>query len=201
VFDTIKRIRVFGITVWMMVLIGVLRCECPFSTRTPVEPEKPRPYSLQSPTSPENVLSNFKIVYEYALSAVDYMDCLSEDFHFSPDPFDSLQYEEIFSNPWGLEREEQFTANLFDRVVSDPNPKVLTRWEFIVDVQEEHEAYFEYDYELGFNDEQDGAWKSAEGKAHLTLRKGEDGSWALSRWLDEKTNPEVSSWGALRTQF
>jgi hypothetical protein len=200
-FDSIKLFRGLVVATWMLLLIGFFRCECPFSTRTPVEPEKPRPYNLQSRTSPENVLSNFKIVYEYALSVVDYMDGLTEDFHFSPDPLDSLKYEDTFSNPWNLAREEQFTTNLFDRVVSDPNPRALSHWEFIVDVVEVHEAYFEYEYELGFNDEQDGAWKSAEGKAHLYLRKGEDGNWALSRWVDEKTNAEIPSWGALRAQF
>ena len=200
VFDSMKLFRGLGAAAWMMVLIGVLRCECPFSTRIPVEPEKPRPYNLQSPTSPEKVLSNFKIVYEYALSAVDYVDCLTEDFHFSPDPSDSLKYEDIFSNPWGLEREEQFTANLFDRVVSDPNPRVLSHWEELTAEEKEAEAVFEYEYRLEFRDEQDASWE-AEGEARLYLRKSEDGNWALSRWLDEKTNPDVPSWGALRTQF
>ena len=204
-FDSIKRFKTFWVAGWIMVLSGVLRCESPFSTRTPEEPEKPRPYRLLSRSiAPGNVLINLKTVYDYALSVDDYMDGLSEEFLFEPDPSDALVYEDAFSSPWNAERERTFTANLFDRILSDPQdtPRVLTRWEEIVaDDEEEREAYFEYEYKLEFRDKQDESWKAAEGKAYLYLRKGEDENWALSRWVDEKTNEEIPSWGALRAQF
>ena len=204
-FDSIKRFKTFWVAGWIMVLSGVLRCESPFSTRTPEEPEKPRPYRLLSRSiAPGNVLINLKTVYDYALSVDDYMDGLSEEFLFEPDPSDALVYEDTFSSPWNAERERTFTANLFDRILSDPQdtPRVLTRWEEIVaDDEEEREAYFEYEYKLEFRDKQDESWKAAEGKAYLYLRKGEDENWALSRWVDEKTNEEIPSWGALRAQF
>ena len=204
-FDSIKRFKTFWVAGWIMVLSGVLRCESPFSTRTPEEPEKPRPYRLLSRSiAPGNVLINLKTVYDYALSVDDYMDGLSEEFLFEPDPSDALVYEDAFSSPWNAERERTFTANLFERILSDPQktPLVLTRWEEIIaDDQKEREAYFEYEYKLEFRDKQDESWKAAEGKAYLYLQKGEDENWALSRWVDEKTNEEIPSWGALRAQF
>lgn len=204
-FDSIKLFRGLGVAAWMTLLLGILGCEYPFSTRTPEAPEKPRPYRLLSRSiAPGNVLINLKTVYDYALSADDYVDGLSEDFLFEPDPSDALVYEDAFSTPWDSERERTFTANLFDRILSDPEktPRVLTRWEEIVaDEEAEREAYFEYEYKLEFRDKQDESWKAAEGKAYFYLRKGEDENWTLSRWVDEKTNVDIPSWGALRAQF
>ncbi|MFH1007709.1 MAG: hypothetical protein V1800_09440 [Candidatus Latescibacterota bacterium] len=200
--DTTWRLGLFGLVSCTMFLVGMWGCEYPFSTRTPQDPEKPRPYTLQSPTTPETAMNNFRIVYEYALSPVDHMDGLSQDFHFSPDPVDSLKYLETFMEPWGRDREEQFTANLFDRIVSDPNPRALSRFnEIVADVGGEAEAYFEYEYRLGFKDRKDESLKTAEGKARLYLRKGEDGNWALYRWVDEISDGAIDTWGALRAQY
>jgi len=188
----------------MIVWIWVLGCESPFATRTPYEPDEPRPYQLLSRTSPGNILRNLKKVYDYAFSVDDYMDGLTEDFQFEPDPSDAFLYEDVFSVPWNRERERTFTTNLFDRIISDPSrvPRVLSRWdEITAEEEEENEAYFEYEYTLEFKDKQDAARKSAEGRAHLYLRRGEDENWGIYRWVDEKTNVEVSSWGALRARF
>jgi len=154
--------------------------------------------------SPRNVLRNLKTVYDHALSVDDYMDGLTEDFQFEPDPSDAFLYEDAFSMPWNRERERTFTTNLFDRIISDPSrvPRVLSRWdEITAEEEEENEAYFEYEYTLEFKDKQDAARKSAEGRAHLYLRRGEDENWGIYRWVDEKTNVEISSWGALRARF
>ena len=203
--DPIERSGHAGRAAWMIVLIGVLGCESPFATRTPEAPEKPKPYQLLPRISPTNILRNLKKVYDYALSVDDYMDGLTEDFLFEPDPSDAFAYEDVFSLPWNRERERTFTANLFDRIVSDPNkiPRVLTHWEEITAEEEavENEAYFEYDYRVEFKDKRDATRKSAEGRAHLYLRRGEDENWGIYRWVDEKTNVDVSSWGALRARF
>jgi len=155
--------------------------------------------------SPRNVLRNLKKVYDYALSVDDYMDGLTEDFLFEPDPSDGFVYEDVFSVPWDGERERTFTDNLFDRIVSDPKkiPRVLTRWEEIAAEEEveENEAVFEYEYRLEFKDKRDASRKSAEGRAYLYLRRGEDENWGIYRWVDEKTNVDVPSWGALRARL
>ena len=179
-----------------LLVLSFISCRInPFYTRTPEPPEEGRRLNLFSPTVACNVVRNLELTWE-KFSSVDYMECLSEDFRFSPDPSDSTKFEEIFSEPWDRAREEAFARRLLDRSIVSSLDLSL-KLEYEEDRGDEH--YFEYSYTLQLQHDRD-APGYMKGKMHLTLRRDATGNWSIVLWKDEKTS-DTPTVGELRARF
>ena len=166
----------------------------PFYTREPEPPQGGR-LNLFSRTVPRNVVRNLELTWE-KFSPADYMECLSEDFRFSPDPSDSSKFEEVFAEPWGRTREEAFARRLLDENVTTSLDLSLSL-EYEEDRGDEH--YFEYTYVIKLQHSRD-APGYIEGKMHLVLRRDASGNWSIVLWKDEKTG-DAPTTGELRAKF
>jgi len=182
-----------------LLVLSFISCRInPFYTRTPEPPEEGRRLNLFSPTVARNVVKNLKRTWE-KFSPVDYMECLSEDFRFSPDPSDSTKFEEIFSEPWDRAREEAFARRFLDKNTISSLSLLLEPDEPEYEEDRGDEHYFEYSYILQIQHNLD-APGYMEGKMHLTLRRDETGNWSIVLWKDEKTG-DVPTVGELRARF
>ncbi len=184
-----------GILIVLLLLVS--GCRNPFSTREP-EPPTGEQLPLVEPTSAENVLRNLEISCEY-MSINDYMNTLSEDFLFLPDPSDRNRFPEVFSQPWDRQREFEFCRRLFNKEMTS-----LISFSSSVDsnvtVIEEtpSSAHYRYDYHITLIHHTD-APRSVRGRAEFYLRCDQLGNWTIFRWEDEKT--DLHSWGELRARF
>lgn len=178
-----------------LLVLSFISCRInPFYTRTP-EPPEGRRLNLLSPTVARNVVSNLKLTWE-GLSPVDYMECLSEDFRFSPDPSDSTKFEEVFSEPWDRAREETFARRFLDKNTISSLSLSLKK-EYEEDRGDEY--YFEYSYILQIQHSLD-LPGYMEGRMHLTLKRDTSGNWSIVLWKDEKTS-DTPTVGELRARF
>ncbi|HIE03416.1 MAG TPA: hypothetical protein EYP61_01515 [Candidatus Latescibacteria bacterium] len=167
----------------------------PFYTREPEPPQEGRRLNLFSRTVPRNVVRNLELTWE-KFSHADYMECLSEDFRFSPDPSDSIRFEEVFASPWDRVREEDFARRLLDRSIV-PSLDLSLKLEY--EEEGEDESYFEYSYTLQLQHDRD-APGYIKGKMYLTLRRDATGNWSIVLWRDEKTS-DIPTTGELRARF
>ena len=190
------------VSICIFALIVVSGCPNPFGTRAPEVPEVGgRRLPMLVPSSAMNVLNNLKIAYQ-GLSPLDYLDTLSEDFVFVPDPRDAEMFPDVYmpDQPWDKARESLFTGNLLSDNVTESIwfrawPPELTE----LDEAEKKEIY-EYEYEVSLVHGRDAPSK-IQGTGYISLREGDDGVWVIYRWEDEKTNLLVSTWGELRAKF
>jgi len=167
----------------------------PFYTREPEPPQEGRRLNLFSRTVPRNVVRNLELTWE-KFSHADYMECLSEDFRFSPDPSDSTRFEEVFASPWDRVREEAFARRLLDEDATSSLDLSLS-----LDYEEDRgdRYYFEYTYILKLQHNRD-APGYMEGKMRLFLRRDPLGNWSIALWEDEKTG-DTPTVGELRARF
>ncbi|MCK4417959.1 MAG: hypothetical protein KAV99_07300 [Candidatus Latescibacteria bacterium] len=181
----------------IVLLLLVFGCRNPFATREP-EPPTGEQLPLLEPTSAENVLKNLEISCEH-MSINNYMDTLSEDFLFLPDPSDSDRFPDVFSEPWGREEESIFCQKLFDKEMTtlisfsssvDSNATVIEETADFV--------HYRYDYHIALIHHTD-APRSVKGSAEFSLRCDQQGNWIIFHWEDEKTDSHT--WGELRATF
>jgi hypothetical protein len=196
-----RRFRVMRIytAILIVLLLLVFGCRNPFATREP-EPPTGEQLPLLEPTSAENVLKNLEISCEH-MSINNYMDTLSEDFLFLPDPSDSDRFPGVFSQPWGREEESIFCQRLFDKEMTtlisfsssvDSNATVIEG-----DPESGPECHYRYDYDIGLI--RTGAPSRVKGSAEFSLRCDQQGNWIIFHWEDEKTDSHT--WGELRATF
>jgi len=163
---------------FFLCLLTILSCNNPFSTRNPQKPTSESGAAIKPPTSPENVLYNFRIALEN-MSIQDYMDVYSSDFIFSPDSDDSLKYEQEFTLRWGFEKEQFFAENYLQR-----------------NIIKKIEVYPSYEYKPGLDAYEYNYWvivtpadstKSQydiKGRARIYLDETQDGKWKIFRWIE-----------------
>lgn len=190
-----RRLR-RGVGILAGLVFGLWACSNPFATRAPELPEGVQidylPHSVA-----ENILENLRMSCEHRRAA-DYMNWLAEDFQFEPDPSDAVAYEDEFSEAWDRSREEEFVSRWLDKrnVLS----LKFARWERTFQETVGEEERFEYAYAFDLQHFKN-APKHIEGKGHFYLKADEQGQWAISRWMDEKIEASISSWGELRARF
>jgi len=188
--------------IYIFVLVAISGCPNPFATRTPEIPEVGgKRLPMLDPSSALNVLSNLKIAYQ-GLSPLDYLDTLSEDFVFVPDPRDAEVFPDVYTpeEPWDKARESLFAGNLLSDNVTESI--WFRKWppELMELDEEEKKETYEYQYDISLVHGRD-APSRIRGTGYIFLRERDDGTWAIYRWEDEKTDQVVGTWGELRARF
>ena len=180
-------------------VVQLAACNNPFSTRAPAVPPEGGAAILPA-TSPEKVLSNLEESVR-AKSIQDYLDVFSEDFVFSPDPGDSLAYEQDFRTRWTKERESEFALNFFQQAQQDSTFSVVMET-YAPSVYHPGETMYEYFYKVTY-----GGKIVTEtvlrGKAWLYFRESSDGKWSIFLWVDHRVLPveKASTWGVLHARY
>lgn len=186
---------------FLMIVFAALftACNNPFSTRTPSVPPKEGAVILPA-TSPERVLHNLEESVR-AMSIQDYLDVFSDDFVFSPDPGDSLAYEQDFQTPWTKERESEFALNFFQQASQDSTFYVQL-YTYFPSVYHPGETMYEYFYKVTYGSESI-AKTELYGKAWLYFRESSDGKFSVFLWVDHRVKPveKASTWGVLRARY
>ena len=194
----------------------------PFATRVPDCPSG-RTLFLREPTRPVNVLLNLQTTLR-ELSPSQYLDQLSDDFLFVPDPEDIDLHPEVYDLPpnynpdldtlWNREQERRFAFNLLvpERVLK---PEFIRWYSASRDQTEQSEdglsETFIFDYEIDFIE----VIKQEQGEDQTRLLgvKGrmviklvtpslENPVWSIQRWRDQRVSGTTKlSWGELRAEF
>ena len=194
--------RVLGI----VALAFLIACNNPFATRTPAPPSEGK-IDLLEPDSATNVLQNFGDIFKKVNDEryeEGYTELFDEDFEFLPDESDRETFNVVFSTQWLKDREERFAKKLFEKgFLSGVS---IDLWSFTPLQASEDEEQYEYQYSvtIGYVDprftEDDFYPKSLRGTSLLFLSE-KDGTWAIYRWEDQRTDEEAASWGGLRAKF
>jgi hypothetical protein len=178
-----------------LALILLLSCNNPFSTRTPQTPPEGGAVILP-PTSPERVLNNL-VESVRTKSFQDYMDVFSDPFIFSPDPLDSLQYEQEFRSKWNRDRESAFVTNFF---VPD-STFTISLSTYRTPEYNSGDKMYKYWYKLTFGRE--GDKEDVYGEAWFYFIEN-SGNWSISLWVDHNVypkDPQKESWGIVRAKY
>jgi len=191
--------RVFLITAAISLIIS---CNNPFSTRAPEEPDEITGAAIKPANSPENVIFNLRASFE-SFSIQDYKDVFSEDFTFNPDPDDSLLYEVVFRNGWGIEAEEIYVENYLQKANFSEIEFLTHSYEYRAG-----EDMFDYKYSIlvfGAVDSTSAvsaplSKQQIKGHAWLYLREDEEGRWRIYKWVEIANMIEDAfiTWGVLR---
>ncbi len=175
-------------------------CNNPFSTRDPEAPGT-EGAAIKPAISPDNLLYNLEASFE-ALSIQDYLDVFSPDFVFSPDPDDSVAYEEDFRGGWNIDRETDFAFNFLQRSnfkadVDYPIELTLT----YKPGQDRYECIYHMFITEADSSDADFNRIEVEGEAWLYLREDVDGIWSVYRWIDFRVTRNFMTWGELRAKY
>ena len=193
------EIRLFGVMAAMGMSLWV-GCN-PFTTRQPEPPETEKRTPVRNPVSSIDVLYNLRATCEN-LSPTQYLETLSEDFVFVPDPEDSVNFSNAFppGQVWDKARETVFAHNfLNDRTTQSIQFK---NWppDLVESSTDGRRHRYEYKYDV-IIDHLRNAPKAIQGISDLFLREEEDGHWTLYRWRDERISAVARTWGELRARF
>ncbi|MFA6472133.1 MAG: hypothetical protein WCU00_08860 [Candidatus Latescibacterota bacterium] len=176
-----------------LIVIYLMSCNNPFSTRTPQTPPQGGAVILP-PTSPEKVLNNL-VESLRTKSFQDYMDVFSDPFTFSPDPLDSLEYEQEFQSPWNREKETIFAMNYF---IPD-STFTISLDTYSNPVYNASDQMYRYYYKLTFGRE--GSEEVTRGEAWLYFRENSEGKWSIYLWVDHRVQTGTKTWGAVRARY
>ncbi|MDP2984856.1 MAG: hypothetical protein Q8O92_16170 [Candidatus Latescibacter sp.] len=177
-----------------LAVISLLSCNNPFSTRTPQTPPDGGAVILP-PTSPEKVLNNL-VESLRTKSIQDYMDVFSDPFTFSPDPLDSLKYEQEFRSTWNREKESAFVMNYF---IPD-STFTISLTTYRTPEYNSGDKMYKYWYKLTFGRENK---EDIYGEAWLYFIEN-SGKWSIYLWVDHRgypKDPNKDSWGAVRARY
>jgi hypothetical protein len=190
-----------GHFLFALVLLAALlaaACNNPFSTRTPEEPPLNGGAAILPATSPERVLNNLQESFR-ARSIQDYLDVFSDDFIFSPDPKDSLAWEQDYRSRWTKERESDFALNFFQQAQQDSTFQVQMNT-YAPSVYNPGERMYTYYYKLT-----SGGKTIPEvtiyGWAEFYFRENAEGKWSIMLWVDHWARENSPAGGALRARF
>ena len=180
----------------------IVSCNNPFSTRNPEAPDEISGAAIKPANSPENVIFNLRASFE-SFSIQDYKDVFSEDFTFNPDPDDSLLYEVVFRNGWGIEEEKIYVENYLQKANFSEIEFLTHSYEYRAG-----EDMFDYKYSIlvfGVVDSTGAApatvsRQEIKGHAWLYLREDDEGRWRIYKWVEVANMIEDAfiTWGVLR---
>ena len=187
----------------------------PFSARLPDCPSGAT-LPLRERTRPESVLLNIRTTFE-GRSPTQYMEQLTEDFIFIPDPEDIGLHPEVYQAPegyvprqdtlWNREAERRFA-------VATLNPDVFqqirfNRW-FTASRDERIPAedgfsetfIFPYEIELTGQDDQESFGLKGRIIIDLVTTSLENPIWNVQSWEDQRDVASAKrSWGEFRAEF
>ena len=168
-----------------------------FETRKPTKPAPPttgcRPLT-SSPTMA--VIPNVEDFYGRTGGITCYSSVLDTSFVFHPDPQDSAQA--LPQTPY---------VGWDELVEADVNSRIASQQDFMeVDFQFEYAPaiiatnqetrFYPYQVRLSFTGSPEIVRYA--GKADLTFRRGNDGQWRITDWVDHRSTVTDSTWGLLR---
>lgn len=185
-------------------VVLVLACENPFTTRKPEAPDAQNPSSFKSPTSPEIVFDNLRSairelnVENYIRSFVDPTRS-EQPFTFVPDQGVAATNPGTFDN-WSLEDERSYLVKALKDTPKD-STHILVFTQESQNVASET-ATFTQNYALIIKH-----LRAAEniptefrGQSKFWLQRDDTGDWAIYRWEDY-TNGVDPSWSELKAAF
>lgn len=105
-----RRLAVFALLAVFAFSLG--GCWNPFAPPGD-DPQDHEPEDYRIRTTPENVIHNIEVSYEYK-NPMEYLDCLSEDFIFYPDERDVQDPELNIPPEWYKVNETDIHTNMFD---------------------------------------------------------------------------------------
>ena len=189
------RAVLWGVAIiWITLAIGACGL---FETRKPTKPAPPttgcRPLT-SSPTMA--VIPNVEDFYGRPGGVTCYSSLLDTSFVFHPDPQDSAQA--LPQTPY---------VGWDEVVEADVNSRIASQQDFMeVDFQFEYAPaiiatnqetrFYPYQVRLSFTGSPQIVRYA--GKADLTFRRGNDGQWRITDWVDHRSTVTDSTWGLLR---
>jgi hypothetical protein len=182
----------------ILLALAVAACNNPFSTRTPEEPPLEGGAAIQPATSPERVLNNLQESVR-ARSIQDYLDVFSDDFVFSPDPRDSLAWEQEYRTRWTKDRESDFALNFFQQAQQDStfSMKLVT---YAPSDYNSGERIYTFKYNITYGGQTIPEVKIY-GIAWLYFRENAEGKWYIFLWVDHNAGNNFPTSGELRAKF
>jgi hypothetical protein len=192
---TLRRMMILCISAAIMALCC---CNNPFSTRTPETPSEIGGASVKPANSAENVIYNLRVSIENK-SLQDYLDIFSESFTMHPDPDDSLAFEQDFRYGWDKESERLYAEHFLQPTITDEIAVLSHLYDY-----QPGQDMFDYVYSFDvFPADSTGTVEKVRvrGHAYLYLNETDDGSWALTKWVELENMSEVGgyiTWAVLR---
>ncbi|HEX9652225.1 MAG TPA: hypothetical protein VGA99_00810 [bacterium] len=185
----------------LSILVLLLACENPFSTRTPEPPEQ-NTSTFIPPTSPDIVFINLRVAIQEE-NVENYIRCFvdstrsNERFTFVPDQ------RAVTNNPgafdfWQIEDERRYLNRVFQALPADS----LRSARFIEENRSEgaSQATFNQSYEIRVRHTRQNISTLYRGQSNFMLEKNQTGDWAIYRWEDF-TNGVDLSWSDLKALF
>lgn len=191
-----RGFHLFVLAVLLVLLAAA--CNNPFSTRTPETPPSDGGAAILPATSPERVLNNLEESFR-AKSIQDYLDVFSEDFIFSPDPKDSLAWEQDYRTRWNLERESDFALNFFQQAQQD-STFVTELTTYAPSVYNSGELMYKYFYKITYGGDTIPE-VTIYGWAEFYFRENTEGKWSIMLWVDHWAKENSPAGGAFRARF
>ncbi len=182
------------------VMLLLLACENPFATRS-ADPPSVRRGTWEEPIFYDHVLHNLESSYNEQIIG-NFIDSISEDFLFIPDPVDDAQNPEIFRE-WGFEQESDVTRSIFSSGTGRFIDLTLVDTTMAVTFYPAGDTVrTEMIYDLTVAQDRVSAPRHMVGRAVLYVSEGQGGIWKIYRWEDSKADfPDSSSWGELKAAF
>ena len=190
-----------------ILLSVMLTCGCElFSTREPESPTGLSSSGWQFPRNPRTVLENLSNAIGRR-SSVDYLHTFSSavteqgGFRFIPDPKTVNNHQGHFDG-WDIERERKWAEALFNPGVlpSDSISSFSFDVDFEIVLGDSADISAIYNLHLGISDVLEFAPRRMEGRIDFKLRRGVDGEWLVTRWMDFRTTGEPC-WSDLKAFF
>ncbi len=189
----------------------------PFATGVPDCPVGPR-LMLNPPTRPMLVVFNLRTIFRAqpeARSLDQYMDQLSPDFHFVPDPYDVLMNPHVYDanrdTLWNRDQERRFAQAFLD--ASQVGTITLNRWyesarDESFSSEDQFTETFIFPYEGSFTrlagQDEDGTIVEFRGYMEIDLVTPtlENPVWSVQQWRDIRDPASAArTWGELRAEF
>lgn len=172
-----------------------------FSTREAEEPGSNSDW--QVPLDPEQLMENFERAV-LDLNVANYERCFTpSSFRFVPDPDIALQNPGLYEDPWILEQERLYFANLAAASTgTGGNSLQLNDW--VSNPLGADSVEYIYNYRLEVIQNKDGFDATVfTGQMTLILVRDQDQRWTIREWQDLNNETEESNtcWTDLKTAF
>jgi len=168
-----------------------------FDTRNAAKPETPTEGCRPLTSGPTiAVIPNVEEFYGRSGAVTCYNSMVDSSFVFHPDPQDSSQA--LPQTPY---------VGWDETVEQDVNSRIASQQDFMkVDFQAEYAAaiistnqeirFYPYELRLSLTSSPDTVRYT--GRADLTFKRGTDGQWRITDWVDHRGSVSDSTWGLLR---
>lgn len=180
--------KFFRLSIIIIMILSFVGCWNPFNPKEE-EDISPEDIPYLAPTTPDNVLKNLILSYRY--HDIDmYLECLSQDeahpfeFHLLEQDWQDLNHDGLTDRYWGLETEERFTRNMFQKA-KDIQIDDFRGTSQYPDSHDENQVILKRQFNLMVMLD-DNLGMKAHGEAKFTMRKNEEtGKWYIVKWVDE----------------